>query len=216
MTPPTNSIYSTWLNVELVYEKKNRSLLFSGSRKIPNLGSIVQWLTQQASFPTGIEGPWVGIFLSPLYTYDRFYLSYIPEPTFGKDKKSNRCLLKDKWRHHHVKVTSLCPSFWEYKTDVLNGVKEKLSRIYVGLWQKNQTLVITVCRQSASLVMPMGDPRDGFFYPTLTLMMDPYIPILMTERYTEIGTGRNIFLYIWDTFLRQHAPTNGVSWKYII
>ena len=23
--------------------------------------------------------------------------------------------------------------------------------------------------------MPMGDPRDGFFYPTLTLTMDSYI-----------------------------------------
>ena len=26
----------------------------------------------------------------------------------------------------------------------------------------------------ASLVMPIGDPRDGFLYPTLTLMMDSY------------------------------------------
>ena len=24
-------------------------------------------------------------------------------------------------------------------------------------------------------MMPNGDPRDGFFYPTLTLMMDSYI-----------------------------------------
>ena len=23
--------------------------------------------------------------------------------------------------------------------------------------------------------MPIADPRDGFFYPILTLMMDPYI-----------------------------------------
>ena len=29
-------------------------------------------------------------------------------------------------------------------------------------------IVITL----ASLVMPIGDPRDRFFYPTLTLMMD--------------------------------------------
>ena len=28
---------------------------------------------------------------------------------------------------------------------------------------------------SASLVMPNGDPRDEFFYPTLTLMIDTYI-----------------------------------------
>ena len=27
---------------------------------------------------------------------------------------------------------------------------------------------------SASLVMPISDPRDGFFYPTLTLMTDSY------------------------------------------
>ena len=26
----------------------------------------------------------------------------------------------------------------------------------------------------ASLVMQIGDPRDGFFYPILTLMMDSY------------------------------------------
>ena len=27
---------------------------------------------------------------------------------------------------------------------------------------------------SASLAMPNGDPRDGLFYPTLTLMIDSY------------------------------------------
>ena len=33
---------------------------------------------------------------------------------------------------------------------------------------------ITVCHHSASPVMPIGDPRDGFFYPTLILMMYSY------------------------------------------
>ena len=28
---------------------------------------------------------------------------------------------------------------------------------------------------NASLVMPLGDLRDRFFYPTLTIMMDTYI-----------------------------------------
>ena len=28
--------------------------------------------------------------------------------------------------------------------------------------------------------MPIGNPRDGFFYPTLTLMMDSYKPSLLT------------------------------------
>ena len=62
----------------MVYEKKNRSLVFSGSRKIRTLGSTVQWETRQASFPTGTVGPRVGIFLSPLNTNDGFYLSHIP------------------------------------------------------------------------------------------------------------------------------------------
>ena len=32
-----------------------------------------------------------------------------------------------------------------------------------------------VCHHSASLMMPIGDPRDGFFYPTFILMIDSYI-----------------------------------------
>ena len=36
------------------------------------------------------------------------------------------------------------------------------------------SLGITVCHHSASLMMPNGDPRDRFFYPTLTLMIDSY------------------------------------------
>ena len=36
------------------------------------------------------------------------------------------------------------------------------------------SLAITVCYHLASLDMPNGDPRDGFFCPTLTLMMNSY------------------------------------------
>ena len=36
------------------------------------------------------------------------------------------------------------------------------------------SLWITVCHHSASFVMPNGDPRGGFFYPTLTLMINSY------------------------------------------
>ena len=39
---------------------------------------------------------------------------------------------------------------------------------------ENPSLVITVCHHSASLVMPVNDPQDGFFYPSLTLMIDSY------------------------------------------
>ena len=37
-----------------------------------------------------------------------------------------------------------------------------------------------LCYHSASLVMPNGDPQDGFFYPTHTLMIDSYIPFPKT------------------------------------
>ena len=73
----TNNYYTVLYRTVVVYEKKNRSLVFSGSRKIPTLGSNVQWETRQASFPTGTVGPRVGIFLSPLNTNDGFYLSYM-------------------------------------------------------------------------------------------------------------------------------------------
>ena len=65
MTSPTNN---TLYRTVVVNEKKNRSLVFSGFRKIPTL---------QASFPTGTVGPRVGIFLSPLNTNDGFFLSHI-------------------------------------------------------------------------------------------------------------------------------------------
>ena len=44
---------------------------------------------------------------------------------------------------------------------------------------KNPSLAITVYHHSASLAMPIGDPRDGFFYPTRTLMMDSYSTVLL-------------------------------------
>ena len=73
--------------MKLVNEKKNRSLLFIGDRKIPTLGYTVQWETRPASFSTGTVGPWFWIFLSPLNINDGFYLSHIPVPAHGKDKK---------------------------------------------------------------------------------------------------------------------------------
>ena len=30
---------------------------------------------------------------------------------------------------------------------------------------------------SANLMMPLGDPQDGFFFPTLTLMIDSYMNV---------------------------------------
>ena len=56
------------------------------NRKIPTLGSKIQWETWQTSFPIGTVGPWFWTFLSPLNTNDGFYLSQIPVLARGKDK----------------------------------------------------------------------------------------------------------------------------------
>ena len=64
---------------------------------------------------------------------------------------------------------------------VFNGEQEKESIICVRVGSKNPSLVITVCHHSASLLMPNGDPRDEFFYPTLTLIVDSYIILLFQD-----------------------------------
>ena len=98
MTSPTYIILCRTVQslLELVYEKKNQLLVFSGSRKIPTLGSIVQWETRQASLHTRMVGPRVGIFLSPLDNNDGFYLSHIPIPARGKDIRKRTAIL---WPH---------------------------------------------------------------------------------------------------------------------
>ena len=61
--------------------------------------------------------------------------------------------------------------------DKISGKQEKESIIRVRVGYINPSLKITVCHHSASLVMSNGDPRDGFFYPTLTLMIYSYIVV---------------------------------------
>ena len=74
----TNRYYTVQYRTVVVYEKKNRSLVFSGSRKNPNPRVHRSVVTRQASFPTptGTVGPRVGIIVSPLNINDGFYLSY--------------------------------------------------------------------------------------------------------------------------------------------
>ena len=61
--------------------------------------------------------------------------------------------------------------------------------------QKNPSLVITVCHYSADLLMPNGDPRDGLFYPTRTLMIY-YYDVLPGEQFSRISGAfiTNLFL----------------------
>ena len=80
-----------------------------------------------------------------------------------------------KRQHFYVKVTLSCKvaslriwglleAYFRIKKTVVTQGKESIIRVRVG--QKNPSLRITVCHHSASLVMPNGDLRDGFFYPS--------------------------------------------------
>ena len=96
----TNKYYSVLYCTVVVYEKKNRSLVFSSSRKIPTLRSTVQRETRQASFPTGTVGPRVRIFLShwtPMM--DSIYLTYPYQPLV-KIKKNCDAIVFLKLCHH--------------------------------------------------------------------------------------------------------------------
>ena len=54
-------------------------------------------------------------------------------------------------------------------------MQEKVSIKGVWCGQKNLSLGITIRHHSASLVMPISDPRDRFFDPHHTPMKDTYI-----------------------------------------
>ena len=54
-------------------------------------------------------------------------------------------------------------------------MNKKNNSIIVSEWDKKKSLEINACHDPGSLAMPNGDPRDGFFLPTLTLMIYSYI-----------------------------------------
>ena len=54
-------------------------------------------------------------------------------------------------------------------------VSKKEDPSFVWGWDsKGLSLAITVCRHSASFLVPIGDLQDGFFYLALTLIIDFY------------------------------------------
>ena len=104
-----------------------------------------------------------------------------------------------------------CGSLFKNKKDKKNlDEQEKESIIRVRVGQKNPSLGITICHHSASLVMPNGDPRDGFFYPTLTLMIDFYVIVCkhcseinakIQSWLDEVGTLIHHYMFeqsLWD------------------
>ena len=78
----------------------------------------------------------------------------------------------------HLRVFSKFRDFWEHflklNNAVFNGEQEKESIIRLRIGSKNPSHVITVSHHWPSLVMPIGDLWDRFFYSTLTLMIDSY------------------------------------------
>ena len=55
------------------------------------------------------------------------------------------------------------------------------------------SLTFMVCHHLASLVMPIGDPWDGFFYPTLTVVMDSYnLTLLYCLNFIVFGFAKTL------------------------
>ena len=111
---------------------------------------------------------------------------------------------------HHVTsphIQDFLEDFFMFSNinEVFSGEQEKESLIHMKMGYKNPSLVITVCRHSASLVMPISDPLDGFFYPTLTLMMDSYNLLVEME-----DRGLHFF-YLILYLLLYFAYTNGIN-----
>ena len=104
-------------------------------------------------------------------------LSHTPIPALGKIKKNSSTLAARRfvmsllcYRDVTLSHLSIFRIFWKS----FSYFFQYKMRYKVVSKKKNPSLVNTVCHHSASLVMPIGDPRDGFFYPTLTLIMDTY------------------------------------------
>ena len=93
------------------------------------------------------------------YPFEKF-LSHIPVPALGKKRTSSY----DRTSFRDVIVMLKCQQIQDF-LEVLFMV----SNIKCGTY--NAPLAITVCHHLASLVMPIDDPRDKFFYPTLTLII---------------------------------------------
>ena len=68
-----------------------------------------------------------------------------------------------------------------------SGEQEKMIHYSCEDGIENPSLAITDCHHSASLMMQIGNPRDGFFYPIHKLMNDSYNPDSITWEISEEG-----------------------------
>ena len=88
-----------------------------------------------------------------------------------------------KRQHSYVKVMSSCEiaskriqghleAYFKIKN---SGEQNKIHYLYEGRIEKS----VPLDHHLSSLVMPNCDPRDIFFYPTLTPMIDSYYIVLI-------------------------------------
>ena len=141
--------------------------------------------TRQAWFPTGTVGPRVWIFLSPLNTNDGFYLSHMPIPTRGKDKKrtATRRPFVDQWHDcnviwsHHVISQGFLAAFFmfsQYKIRYL-VVSKKNNPLFVWGWDRKicpSWSLFGITRQASwcqsvmlgTVFLSHPHTHDGFLY----------------------------------------------------
>ena len=82
---------------------------------------------------------------------------------------SSRDVVMLKWRQRIEDFLEAFFMFIEYKMRYLVVSKKK------NQLEKEIEKSVPHNHHLSSLVMPIGDPWDGFFYPTLTPMIDSYI-----------------------------------------
>ena len=117
------------------------------------------------------------------------FLSHTPIPALGNDKKNEQphagrtsicnVIVMLKWRHHVAseRIRDLWKSFSYFSNIIKWGIKwlarKRIHHSCEGGIEKSVP-TITICHHLGSLSVPTGDPRDWFFYLTLTLTMDSY------------------------------------------
>ena len=129
-----------------------------------------------------------------------------------------------KWRQRYIKETSSCHVASQRIQELMGAFKNKQTKTHIKcgiLWwarkrinyscegriEKNTSLGITVCHHSANLMMPNGDPRDGLFYPTLTLLIDSYSLLNLRNKFDIYPVLCYKFVHFARTFV---APKSSV------
>ena len=138
----------------------------------------LKWFVQLIRAENYNTHKWSNISRTPDRDFRCFYpcesiLSYISIPLAARWPQF------DQWRHCNVKITSPCRiSAYPGNFGSLFHVFQYKMR-YLSVSKKKNPLFCEDWIEKSVLVMPIGDPGDRFFYPTLTLMMGSYLSRVM-------------------------------------